>query len=322
MERIHNYKEIGEIMGKTCCTGRSKAASFPRTAEAQHSQSKPRKQSYLEEVGDPSAAWCLQGSNDLKYDLRGVFTATEEADISLVLQRYEAVGRETAKAIADCYELSVAGQREARKVVISSEAVYFCNAEHLPHVKHRVVLKDLFLVSLAENGASAMLHSSAALSDVWLTGSQTGDILQAIQKHRYELTRLYVPCDMAIQRGSLRYRLNNVPSALRAFAQSESALLATAVIVRFGTFGEYCCLTQTCSTERDHRRRKCIFLLTNKAIYTLTAGKVERLALAEVTTVKVVGTQVCAGVGEVERRWTLPASIQVEISKLLNRPSV
>jgi len=303
-------------MGKTCCTGRSKSTHFPSTADTLYPQSKPRKQSYLEEAADPSPSWYLQGSNDLKYDLRGVFTVAEEADISLILQRYGVVGRETARAIADCYELSVVGQREARKVVISSEAAYFCTAEHLPNVKHRIVLRDIFLISLSENCASAMLHSSAVLSDVWFTGSQTGDILQAVQKLRYELTSFYVPWDMAIQRGSLRYRLNHVQSSLRSFAESETALQTAAVIVRFGTVGEHCYLTQTCVTERDHRRRKCIFLLTNKAMYTLTAGKVERLAL-EVTTVKVGDTQVCALVGEVERRWTLPASTQAEVSKLL-----
>ena len=302
-------------MGKTCCTGRNKSVT---TTEELLNLPKLRKASYLEETGEPNPTWYLQGSNDIKYDLRSVFTPAEESDISLILRRYGTLGKETAKAIANCYELSIAGQREARKVVITSEAVYFSNAEHIPNVLHRVFLRDIFLVSLAQKCTSALIHSLAAQSDVWFTGTQTGDILQAVQKHRFDLTRLYIPYETVRQRGSLRYRLNNVDLSIRSSAQSELSLQTAAIIVRFGTIGEHCCLSQTCVTEHNHRRRKCILLLTSKAMYTLTAGKVERLAFAETTAVKVVGPKVLVTCGEEERSWTLPANVSAEIERLRN----
>lgn len=304
--------DLGDIMGKTCCTGRSKPAPFPNLNVDPNNERRLRKASYLEETSD-LGAWHLQGSNDLKYDLRGEFTREEQREISLVLQRYG--GKETAKALSTCFQLSIAGQRTARSVLFTTEAVYICSAEHLPNIFHRLLLSDIYLISVADNLSSAMLHSTAINSDIWLTGTKLSDMLKVIQKLRFDLVHQYIPYETVTQRGSLRYRLNSVDPGTRTKALSDLSLQTAALLVRFGDIGEQYYVTQNCITEKEHRKRKCVFLLSNKAVYTVTTSKVERIPLNEIVDVKTNGAKVYVTAGQIERGWVLPASVTTEIQR-------
>jgi hypothetical protein len=251
----------------------------------------------------------------LEYTLKTAYncSATQRKQILELFENNKNGNEEELDGFAEVTALSK-GQAQPHTLLITNLALYLVDQQNFLALQRRVKLDHLAALGLTYVRDSLVLVIDKQLckdQNLVLMSAQVEDILKALETVYYENKSMYLPAYSMDSLETIQEWSNGLTTGQIAESRKPEMRRITWLFVTKGEIGENKLLFVKCTKELNGQDTPVTMLLSNKAIYTLSAGSLKviaKLSLRKVDGVSTEGEAIVVTTEESEQRWKLASS--------------